>query len=103
MNHLKLNGVLSFVLPKSFLNCLYYNKTRELLNKQCLILDIQECNDDYIETKQDTIILTLQKKHHACENDDYLLILNDFTIFGTKSSISEMNAAVLSLPFLGTE
>ena len=91
LNHLKLNGVLSFVLPKSFLNCLYYNKTRELLNKQCLILDIQECNDDYIETKQDTIILTLQKKHHACENDDYLLILNDFTIFGSKSSISEMN------------
>ena len=91
LNHLKLNGILSFVLPKSFLNCLYYNKTRELLNKECVFIDIQECEDEYIETKQDTIILTLQKRHHASDNEEYLLSLHDFTVFGTKSTISEIN------------
>jgi tRNA1(Val) A37 N6-methylase TrmN6 len=55
-------GILSFVLPKNFLNCLYYDKTRAYLNKQCKILAIEECSaDKYIETQQGTIILILQK------------------------------------------
>lgn len=91
LNHLKTNGILSFVLPKSFLNCLYYNKTRELLNKDCVIINIQECQDEYIETKQETVILTLQKKQHVSENEDYLLSLHGFTIFGNKDTISELS------------
>ena len=91
LTHLKTNGILSFVLPKNFLNCLYYNKTRELLNKDCVIISIEDCCDEYIETKQDTVILTLQKKHHASENEDYLLSLHGFTIFGNKDTISELN------------
>ena len=37
---LETDGILSFVLPKSFLNCSYYDKTRKLINKnfQMLIL-----------------------------------------------------------------
>ena len=91
LTHLKNNGILSFVLPKSFLNCLYYNKTREFLNKECVIINIQECNDEYIETKQDTIILTLEKREHFYENKDYLLNLHGFTIFGNKDTISQLN------------
>jgi type I restriction-modification system DNA methylase subunit len=46
-------GILSFVLPKSFLNCLYYDKTRKYINDNFMILDIVECSDDkYIETAQ---------------------------------------------------
>ena len=59
---LRTGGILSFVLPKSFLNCLYYDKTRAYLNKHCKILAIEECTTDkYIETQQGTIILILQK------------------------------------------
>ena len=53
------NGILSFILPKNFLNCLYYNDTRKYINQHCQILHIIECKkneDKYIETQQDTII-----------------------------------------------
>lgn len=91
MNHLKINGILSFVLPKSFLNCLYYNKTRELLNKEYVILGIQECRDEYIETKQETVILTLQKKNHMSENEKYMMTFHGYTIFGEEETISQLN------------
>jgi hypothetical protein len=65
LNMLKENGILSFVLPKNFLNCLYYNHTREYINKTCTILHILECNDDYIETKQETIVLIIRKNSQS--------------------------------------
>ena len=55
------NGILSFVLPKNFLNCLYYDKTRRFINKYFKILNIIDCSDDkYIETQQDTVIFIIQ-------------------------------------------
>lgn len=58
---LKENGIISFVLPKNFLNCLYYDKTREYINKHFQILDIVECvNSKYIETQQPTIVLIIK-------------------------------------------
>ena len=48
-------GIMSFVLPKNFLNCLYYDKTRKHIIKNYNIINIIECNDNYIETKQNTI------------------------------------------------
>ena len=56
------NGILSFVLPKSFLNCLYYDKTRKYISNNFKILQILECNDDYIETKQATTIIIYYRK-----------------------------------------
>jgi adenine-specific DNA-methyltransferase len=54
------NGILSFVLPKNFLNCLYYDKTRKYIAAHFQILDIIDCSDKYIETQQETIILVLR-------------------------------------------
>ena len=54
------NGILSFILPKNFLNCLYYDKTRKYIAEHFKILHIVDCDDKYIETQQDTIILILQ-------------------------------------------
>ena len=45
-------GLLSFVLPKNFLNCLYYDKTRKYIYTHFQILQIVDCNDSYIETQQ---------------------------------------------------
>ena len=59
---LREEGLLSFVLPKNFLNCLYYDKTRAYLNKHGRILHIVDCEaDKYLETQQETIIFIVQK------------------------------------------
>jgi len=80
------NGILSFVLPKSFLNCLYYNKTRHYITQNFKILHIQECVDNYIETKQETIILNLQKK--KSKNTKYILNFGENIIFNTATGIN---------------
>ncbi len=83
---LNTNGILSFILPKSFMNCLYYDKTRKYLN-EFQILHIVECNNEYIDTEQDTILLIVQKTMKTIENDQYCLSYSDYTIFGTPQSI----------------
>ena len=55
------DGILCFILPKSFLNCLYYNKTRKYIYDNYHILSIEECEDNYIDTEQPTIIFIIQK------------------------------------------
>ena len=84
------NGILSFILPQNFLNCLYYNKTRQYINDYFSIIDIIECNDDYIETKQETILIIIQKKSGM--NNSYVLKLNDYLIFGMKNNIERLTA-----------
>jgi type I restriction-modification system DNA methylase subunit len=76
------NGILSFVLPKNFLNCLYYEKTRCYIYDNFSILQIMECQDNYLDTKQDTIILILQKKLTII-NPHYSIDISGFTIFTT--------------------
>ena len=61
LNMLKDDGILSFVLPKNFLNSLYYNKTREFINKNYTIVNVIEIKDNYLETQQDTVIVIIQK------------------------------------------
>ena len=86
------NGIISFVLPKNFLNCLYYDKTRNFINKNYSILNIIECNDTYLETQQDTIILIIKNtKEKNISNKQFTLSISDFTIFGTKSNIKKLN------------
>ena len=88
---LKYNGILSFVLPKSFLNCLYYDKTRKYINDNLFqIINIIECDDKYLDTQQPTILLTLQKNRKYCHNDNFLLKINGYTIFGTHNDIKNL-------------
>lgn len=89
MKSLKLltdTGLLAFVLPKNFLNCLYYNKTRKFINAHFKILHIENCFDEYIDTKQDTIMLIVQKQIKP-ENKSFILDVSDYTIFGNISDI----------------
>lgn len=85
------DGILSFVLPKSFLNCLYYNKTRKYIRDNFQILNITECDDDYIETKQETIIIVLQKLGYVKNDGGNYLSIGDFMIFGTYDNILKLN------------
>ena len=43
---LNYNGIMSFVLPKNFLNCLYYDKTRKYIVEKYNILTIIDCSSD---------------------------------------------------------
>ena len=79
-------GIISFVLPRNFLNCLYYDKTRKHIIDNYNILNIVECNDKYIDTQQDTIILILQKEK-PINNTIYSINISEYTIFGTQNNI----------------
>ena len=86
-------GIMSFVLPKSFLNCLYYDKTRKHINDKFEILDIVECSDDkYIETAQETVIIIIRKgagaKAVATIADVPFVMRGAYTIFNTKENIT---------------
>lgn len=84
-------GILSFILPKSFLNCLYYNKTRICLHQSFQIIDIIECSDDYIDTKQETVLFIIQKCAPSFPVS-FSLRVGDYLIFGTKSTILQLNS-----------
>lgn len=85
------NGILSFVLPKNFLNCLYYDKTRQFINTHFQILNIIECTKDFIETQQETVIFIIQKSN-TIDNTKYKLCINNFIIFGIPENIIKLKS-----------
>lgn len=83
------NGVLLFILPKSFLNCLYYNKLRNHIYNNYKIISIVDCSSEsYIETEQDTIIFIIQNKRD--DNSEFALRFNDIIIFNSKDNINHL-------------
>ena len=84
------DGILSFILPRSFLNCLYYDKTRKYIVKHYHILNIIECNDKYIDTQQETILILIQNKQVTC-NSFYMTVSN-YTLFGTQQNIIKLQS-----------
>ena len=85
------DGILSFVLPKSFLNCLYYDKTRKFIYDNYHILNIIDCsNASYLETQQETVIFIIQNKVNP-DNNKFRVNNTNFTILGTPKNIIEIN------------
>lgn len=94
LNLLNNGGILSFVLPKSFLNCLYYDKTRNHIFNNFKIIDIIDCDNNYIETKQQTIIFILQKTTNTdlkTINNKFILNNNKYTIYSLQENITKLN------------
>ena len=86
-----MNGIIAFVLPKNFINCLYYNKLRKYIYEHYSIISIIECDDDsYLETKQETIILIIQKKQNIEQNNKWILKINQYVIFNTVENIKKI-------------
>jgi len=85
------NGILSFVLPRNFQNCLYFNKVRQKVYNEFEILNLFECDDNYIETKQKTIILIIRKKEKMTKsilNKNKLFVVEQaMNAFGTRENI----------------
>jgi adenine-specific DNA-methyltransferase len=91
LSFLKNDGILALIIPKSFLNSLYYSKIRNFIKNTCTILKIDNYSDihDFIDTEQSTFGLIIQKNNGFKENDqcNYSMLLNDNFIF-TDDSIS---------------
>ena len=84
------NGILSFILPKSFTNCLYYDKLRKYINENYQIIDILDCSKDkYIETQQDTILFVIRKQS-VVDNREFVIQINNYTIITFKHSVLEL-------------
>jgi tRNA1(Val) A37 N6-methylase TrmN6 len=99
---LQKNGVLSFILPKNFLNCLYYNKLRKHIINNYKIIDIVECSDDsYIETQQDTIMFIIQNKKPTKANNKFIYKVGEYTTFNTKSNVKQLYTLSKSSTTLG--
>lgn len=63
---LREGGLLCFVLPSSFMNSSYYDKTRKYIVSHFTVLRVIRCETldssvKYIDTAQDTIVLIIQK------------------------------------------
>jgi adenine-specific DNA-methyltransferase len=85
------NGILSFILPKNFLNCLYYDKTRKYINDNFTILNILDCNEVYIDTQQETVIIIIQNKIPV-DKSKYVFKIGSFTIFGLPDNITKIKS-----------
>ena len=90
LNLLNDNGIISFILPKNFMNCLYYDKTRKHIIENFNILYILECSEDkYLETQQETILLIIRKEQ-PINNNKYFIDISEYTIFGTEETITRL-------------
>jgi len=83
------NGILAFILPSNFMNCLYYSKLREMIIMNYKIINIIDCssNNSYLETQQDTIIFIIQKSNEIDTNKFFYLKKNSHIIFNTPENI----------------
>ena len=73
LTKLKINGILAFIVPKSFFNSIYYASIRSYIRETCKILNIKDYknNNDFLDTEQSTFGLVLQKlKNDDDINDD---------------------------------
>ena len=77
------NGILAFVLPSNFLNCIYYNELRKYL-KDFKILDIYISNEKFLDTAQEICVFIIQKCKAVT---DFFITFDDIVLFKPKDSI----------------
>lgn len=87
----KESGLLAFILSKSLLNSIYYDKIRKYIKKTCKIIEIIDFQEDnkFIDTDQSTVGIVLQKYSYGeliHEMDDYTLLINETYLFTTSKS-----------------
>ena len=82
------NGILCFILPNSFCNCLYYNKLRIFIKNNYKIINIIDCsNEKYLDTSQNTIIFIIQNIKDIKNNKNYIYDNNGIVLFNTPKNI----------------
>jgi tRNA1(Val) A37 N6-methylase TrmN6 len=83
------NGILAFIIPKSFLNSSYYSKIRNHIKEKCEIIEIIDFEKDnkFIDTQQSTFGIIIKKVHvnHKIEECNYSIKFNDNFMFTNDS------------------
>ena len=81
MKLLREDGVLCFVLPSSFMNSQYYDKTRKYIVRHFSIIHIAKCHSGgYLETQQETFVLMIQKRPpHVSSHHETVATTSDNT------------------------
>jgi type I restriction-modification system DNA methylase subunit len=101
------NGILGFIIPSSFLNSKYYEKSRKYIYENFTILDIVNYDEknDFLETEQNTIGLIVQKKKDIDQqNKKFTLHLNQQIMFfdiDTKLKLENLLVGSTNLKTLG--
>ena len=100
---LNANGVSAFIIPKSFMNSHNYSQVRGYIKSCCTIVRILEFDNDFIDTKQQTIGLILHKKNtnidHIC---NYSIKINDIYVFTIdKKQLEELFKGSTTIKALG--
>ena len=85
-------GILAFIVPKSFLNSIYYSKIRNYIKKTCTIIEIIDFEKDnkFIDTDQATFGLILQrlkKDNKVLFDCDYSIEINGDFMFSSDTLI----------------
>ena len=75
------NGILAFIIPKSFLNSSYYSKIRNFIKENCEIIEIIDFEKDnkFIDTQQSTFGIII--KNVPKEECNYSIKFNDNFMF----------------------
>ncbi len=82
------NGILLFVIPKTFINTPSYNKVRELIYNNFTIDDVINFEqNDWIDTKQTTIGLIVRNTKPT-QNNSFGIFIQDLLIINSKKSIN---------------
>ena len=83
-------GIIALIIPKSFLNSLYYSKIRNYIKQTCSIIKIDDYSslNDFIDTDQSTFGLVLQKNMAEVEPTEckYSMLFNGNFMFTNNSS-----------------
>jgi SAM-dependent methyltransferase len=106
LNLLKPGGILAFIVPKSFLNSLYYSKIRNHIKDTCTIIKIDDYSkqNNFMDTEQSTFGLVIQKNIisvKAIECKYSVLINNNFIFTNNSTLLNEIFAGATTLEKMG--
>jgi hypothetical protein len=110
LSMLKPNGLLAFIIPKSFLNSCYYAKVRNYIMTCCRIVEIIDFTDDsFLDTQQATFGLVLHKmvvgssaSASASASPDYAIKLSkDYVFCANVSLFKSITEGSTTLELLG--
>ena len=101
------NGIIAFIIPKSFLNSSYYSKVRNHIKQTCKIIEIIDFEKDnkFIDTQQSTFGMILKReatnKINFIECDYSIKIGEDFIFTNNSLALKEIFNGSTTLSKLG--
>lgn len=98
--HVKKDGILAFIIPTSFMNCVYYEPCRKYIYDNCRILYAETITDGkWLDTCQKTMILII--KNEVCYEKPYFMRSSGYFITEHVNELSDLMSNSKNLKELG--